>query len=356
MTADVGARVVTFGELLLRLSPPPTERLFQSPKLSAGFGGSEANVAVGLAHLGVRADYVTVVPDNPVGDAAVRAVRAEGVDTRWVVRGGERMGLYFVEPGVDLRAARVVYDRRDSAFAHLGRDAVDWSQVLNGASWLHGSGITPALGAGPAALFASALAGARAAGARISVDLNYRPLLWRGADPRAVVQPLVADVDLLIANQSSAQAMLGVTAEGSPSSVGDMARALAGGLTKRTGCRTVAVTRREVLSASEHGWSAALHDCVTGETWQSRRYQVRVVDRVGGGDSFAAALLYAMTRGWSGGAAVEFAAAASALKLTVPGDFNRVTLAEIEQVVRGEGPGSRGPATVAAPSHGGPRA
>jgi 2-dehydro-3-deoxygluconokinase len=320
-------RAVTFGELMLRLSPPGQERLFQSPELRAGFGGCEANVAVGLAHLGMRADYVTRLPDNAIGHAALHALQAEGVGTRWIALGGgsERMGIYFVEPGADIRASRVVYDRAGSAFAAITPEMVDWAKALQGAAWFHGSGITPALGEGPRAGLAAAIAAARSGRVRIGLDLNYRPGLWHGREPRAVIEPLVQGVDLLIGNRDAVRVMLGI--EGADDS-------LAPRLAQRYGCRRVALTRREVLSASEHGWSAALYDASSGGAWQSRRYQVRVVDRVGGGDSFAAALIAALAADRDPADAVQFAAAAGALKLTIPGDWNRATPEEIEQLVR----------------------
>src|SRR3989441_2006890 len=184
-------RVVTFGELLLRLSPPGEERLFESSDLVTCFGGAEANVAVALSHFGVRCDYVTRVPDNPIGDAGVAALAREGVGTEWIARGGERLGLYFVEPGADLRTMRVVYDRAGSAFARIEPRAVDWPRVLEGADWFHASGITLALGDGAAATLAGAVGCARAQGIRVSFDLNYREALWRDRDPRPLVEPLV---------------------------------------------------------------------------------------------------------------------------------------------------------------------
>ncbi len=319
------ARVVTFGELMLRLSPPGQERLFQSHTLRADFGGCEANVAVGLAHLGVRAAYVTRLPDSPIGHAALHALEAEGVDTGQVVLGGERMGIYFVEPGADMRTSRVIYDRAGSAFAGIAPSMVDWARALAGASWLHGSGITPALGEGPRGALAAAIDAARATGARISLDLNYRPALWQGRDPRAVIAPLVQGADLLIGNPDAVRAMLGVEAPDD---------SLAQRLAERCGCRRVALTRREVLSANEHGWSAVLYDAASRGAWSSRRYQVRVVDRVGGGDSFAAGLIAALAADRELADAVQFAAAAGALKLTIPGDWNRATPEEIEHLVR----------------------
>jgi 2-dehydro-3-deoxygluconokinase len=335
--APAAPRVVTFGELLLRLSPPGEERLLESPRLEAWFGGAEANVAVGLSHLGVRADYVTRLPDNPVGDAAVQALRAEGVGTDWILRGrgGERMGIYFVEPGADLRAMQVVYDRAGSAFARLDPDAFDWPAALDGARWLHVTGITPALGDGPAAALARAIACARAAGGnpRVSLDLNYREALWRGRDPRALIEPLAKQADVLIGNPAAVRAMLGVEADSDALATPERARRLADGLAERFGCRFVALTRREILDAREHGWSAVLYDTATGSLAQSRRHQVRVVDRVGGGDSFAAGLIAALLLGRAPPEALEFAVATGALKLLSPGDFSRVTTDDVERLL-----------------------
>jgi 2-dehydro-3-deoxygluconokinase len=328
-------RVVTFGELMLRLSPPGQERLFQSPQLRTFFGGSEANVAASLAHFGVRSDYVTRVPANAVGDAAVAAMRAEGVGTRGMLRGGDRLGIYFVESGADLRALRVAYDRAGSSFSQLDPGEYDWDGILGGAHWLHLSGITPALGAGPARAAQEAADAARAAGVRLSIDLNYRPTLWTGRDPQPVTRALVAGCDLLIGNPGAVRAMLGVGPQASHLAESDEAlRASAEAIAGELGCRSVALTRREVVSASEHGWSAALFDPASGTLHRSRRWQVQVVDRVGGGDSFAAALIHATLAGRGPDDALQFATAASALKLTIPGDFNRVTADEVDNLLQ----------------------
>lgn len=325
-------RVVTFGELLLRLSPPGEERLFESGQLVSFFGGAEANVAVALSHLGVRCDYVTRVPENPIGEAAIAALQREGVGTEWIQRGGgevgDRLGIYFVEPGADLRTMQVVYDRAGSAFARIEASDFDWPRVLAGAAWLHVSGITPALGDGPAAVLAGAIARAHAQGTPLSFDLNYREALWRGRDPRPVIEPLARGAAVLIGNPAALPAMLGVNAEGD-------ALVTAEGLAQRLGARRVALTRREILGPREHAWSAVLYDADQRRAAQSRRHRVRVVDRVGGGDSFAAALIARLLAGRDTPAeALEFAVAASALKLTVPGDFSRASVTEVEALLR----------------------
>jgi 2-dehydro-3-deoxygluconokinase len=328
-------RVVTFGELMMRLSPPGQERLFQSPQLRTFFGGSEANVAASLAHFGVRSDYVTRVPANPVGDAAVAAMRAEGVGTRGMLRGGDRLGIYFVESGADVRALRVVYDRAGSSFAKLDPSEYDWDGILGGADWLHLSGITPALGDGPARAAQEAVDTACAAGVKVSVDLNYRAALWTGRDPQPVTSALVKGCDLLIGNPGAVRTMLGVGPDaGHLAESDDALRASAEAIAGELGCKAVALTRREVVSASEHGWSAALFDPCTGTLHRARRWQVQVVDRVGGGDSFAAALIHATLAGRAPADALEFATAASAIKLTIPGDFNRVTADEVDALLQ----------------------
>lgn len=325
-------RVVTFGELMLRLSPPGQERLFQSPQLRTFFGGSEANVAASLAHFGERSDYVTRLPAGPVGDAALAALRAEGVGTRGVLRGGDRLGIYFVEPGADIRALRVVYDRAGSAFSQLDPAELDWDALLGGADWLHLSGITPALGEGCAQAARQAAEAARLRKVKVSIDLNYRPALWIGRNPVPVIRDLVRGADLLIGNPGAVQAMLDVgPGEGAPDEV---LRATSRAVARELECRMVALTSRKVISASEHAWSATLYDPFGDTLAQSRRWQVRVTDRVGGGDSFCAALIHALLRGGQLGDALQFATAASALKLTIPGDFNRVTAAEVDALLQ----------------------
>ncbi len=331
------SRVVTFGELMLRLSPPGHERFFQSPALRSWFGGSEANVAASLAHLGLPSDYVTQLPNSAIGDAALAALRAEGIGVTDVIRGGSRLGIYFVEAGADVRPMRVVYDRAHSAFSELVPDEIDWDRILVGASWLHLSGITPALGDGPARAAASAARVARDLGIRVSVDLNYRPALWAGRDPRPLVRPIVERCELLIGNPRAVTEMLGVELPQLGDDDREAVRQTAERLRDELGCERVAVTRRDLVSASEHGWSAILHDGRTGELHASRRYQVRVVDRVGGGDSFAAALIFALLGQRAAADALAFATAASALKLTIPGDFNRVTVDEVEQLLESPG-------------------
>ena len=336
-------KVVTFGELLLRLSPPGFERLFQSPVLSATFGGGEANVAASLAHFGLESCYVTCLPPHAIGDAGVRALRAEGVDTTHVVRAGQRVGVYFAETGASQRAGTVVYDRAASAISEIAPDAVKWDDVMQGAAWFHVTGITPALGARATAATAAALAAAKRAGARVSVDLNYRKKLWSEAQAQATMRPLMRDVDVVIANEEDLQAVLGVDVAGADvaSGVLDVAayREAAARVTREFGPSIVAVTLRESLSASDNGWSAVLWDARNATLHQSQRYVVRLIDRIGGGDSFSAGLIYATLAGRPLDAALRFAVAASALKQTIPGDINRVTVAEVDALAGGDASG-----------------
>lgn len=336
-------KVVTFGELMLRLSPPGFERLLQSPVLGATFGGGEANVAVSLAHFGLESCFVTRLPTHAVGEAALRSLRAEGVRTEFIQRGGSRVGIYFAEPGASQRASTVVYDRAHSSIAEMQPGTVDWAGVFEGAAWFHVTGITPALGASAAACTREAVVAARAAGARVSVDLNYRQKLWTEAEARETMRPLMASVDLLIANEGHLLSMLGLEAHG-PGGTAEQpdlsgCRDVADRVTREIGPEMVAITRRESLSASDHGWSAALWDGRFGAFHQSQRYVVRLVDRIGGGDGFAAGLIYALLIGRAPEAALRFAVAAGVLKQTIPGDFNRVSVAEVDALAEGDASG-----------------
>ena len=335
--------VVTFGELLLRLSPPGFERFFQSPVLSATFGGGEANVAASLAQFGLHSRYVTALPKHAIGDAGLRALRAEGIDTSHVVRSGDRVGIYFAEAGASQRASTVIYDRARSAISDLDPGAVAWDAVMEGASWFHVTGITPALGDKAIESTKAAVAAARRAGAKVSVDLNLRKKLWSEAKAQATMKPLMRDVNVVVANEEDLQTVLGVTVEGADVTKGtlDIAgyRAAAERVTREFGPTLVAVTLRESHSASDNGWSAVLWDGDTGTLHHSQHYDVRLVDRIGGGDSFAAGLIYGMVTGRSLEASLRFAVAASALKQTIPGDMNRVTVAEVDALAKGDATG-----------------
>jgi 2-dehydro-3-deoxygluconokinase len=333
-------KTVTFGEIMLRLSPPGFERFFQSPVLQATFGGGEANVAVSLAHFGLESYYVSRVPANPIGDGAIRALRAEGVRTEFVQRGGHRLGIYFAEAGASQRASTVVYDRTGASVAAIKPGEIAWNEVFAGAGWFHVTGITPALGPGLADTTREALATAREAGARISMDLNYRAKLWTKERAREAMRPLAAMVDLLIANEEDIQACLGLDVHGADIVGGQLDvtgyRDVAARVAREFGVKQVAITLRESHSASRNGWSAIIYDGPTGGVFQSPHYEVTLVDRIGGGDSFAAGLIYALATGRAPEPALRFAVAASALKQTIPGDFNRVTAAEVDRLALGD--------------------
>ena len=337
------ATVVTFGEIMLRLSPPGFERFLQSPVFSATFGGGEANVAVSLAHFGLDSQYVTALPKHAIGDAAIKALRAEGVRTDHVVRSGDRVGIYFAESGASQRASAVIYDRAHSSISAMKADAVDWNGVMSGADWFHVTGITPALGANGAEATQAAIAAARAAGVRVSVDLNFRKKLWTEARAREVMGPMMRQVDVVIANEEDLQSVLGIHVEGTDVTRGQLNiesfRHAAERVTRDFGPRMVAITLRESVSASDNGWSAALWDASGGTMHRSQRYDVRLVDRIGGGDSFAAGLIYGLVTGRKPEASLRFAVAASALKQTIPGDFNRVTVDEVDRLAGGDASG-----------------
>jgi 2-dehydro-3-deoxygluconokinase len=343
VTVSGALRVVTFGEIMLRLSPRPVERLLQSPTLSATFGGGEANVAVSLAHFGLESVYVTALPAHAIGDAAVRALRAEGVRTDFIVRSGHRVGIYFAETGASQRASTVIYDRAHSSISELGVDAIQWSGVLTGAAWFHVTGITPALGASAAESTRRAIEAARAAGARVSFDLNFRRKLWTEAEAQRVVAPLLRHVDVLVANEEDLQSVLGIHVAGADVASGRLAhegfREAAERVTRDFGPRQVAITLRESFSASDNGWSGLLWDADGRQMIASQRYDIRVVDRIGAGDSFAAGLIYGLITGRSPEKALRFAVAASALKHTIPGDFNRVSVEEADRLAGGDASG-----------------
>jgi 2-dehydro-3-deoxygluconokinase len=336
-------KVVTFGEIMLRLSPPGFERLLQSPLLVATYGGGEANVAVSLAQFGLDSYYVTRLPSQAIGDGAIRVLRAEGVRTDFVLRGGDRVGIYYAETGASMRASTVIYDRARSAISELEPGTVKWGPIFEGAGWFHTTGITPALGANAAACTKEALEAARAAGARTSVDLNFRKKLWTEKQAQAVMRPLMPLVDVVIANEEDIQSVLGLHVEGTDVTTGQLNleayHAVAREITTTFGCSQVAITLRESLSASDNGWSAVLYDKSADAFHRSQHYDVRLVDRIGGGDSFAGGLIYGLATGRTPEASLRFAVAASALKQTVPGDFNRVSVAEVDRLGAGDASG-----------------
>ncbi len=335
--------VVTFGELMLRLTPPGYERFLQSPIFRATFGGAEANVAVSLANFGIESHYVTRLPSHDIGTAAVRALQAEGVRTDYILRGGDRIGVYFTEVGASQRPSSVIYDRARSAISEMEPGSVPWTEVLSTASWFHCTGITPALGPKATACTREALECAKALGVPVSIDLNYRRKLWSEVEAQRVIRPLMALIDLVIANEEDIQSVLGLTVPGADVTQGvlhvDGYRDVAERVSREFGVSRVAITLRESRSASQNGWSAVLFEATSGVFHQGQRYDVTVIDRLGAGDSFAAGLIYGLITGRPADAALRFAVAASALKHTIPGDFNRTTVAEVDRLAAGDASG-----------------
>ena len=336
--------VVTFGETMLRLAPPGFERLLQSPQFMATFGGGEANVAVALAGFGNPARYVTLLPEaNPIADALFGQLRSFGVDITGIVRRKGRMGLYFVEPGANQRPSKVFYDRENSAIALSKPGDIEWKKVFEDATWLHVTGITPALSQSAADLAMEGLQAARTSGLTISCDLNYRRNLWKYGKRATDVMPAVFRLtDIGIANEEDCQAALGIHTDASVSSgrleTGEY-RALAEKvLGAYPNLKMLAITLRESKSASHNGWSACLHDRT--QFLLSRHYEITdIVDRVGAGDCFAAGLIFGLLNLSGRQEALEFAAAASCLKHSIPGDFARLTRQEVEQLLAGDGSG-----------------
>lgn len=336
-------KIVTFGEIMLRLAPLGFERFLQTPQFVATFGGAEANVAVALSTFGLPATFVTVLPANPIADAAVGELSRLGVDTSHIVRAAGRLGVYYLEVGANQRPSRIVYDRDHSVMALAKAGDISWKHVFEGTSWFHISGITPALSSSAADLALESVRQARAAGLTVSCDLNYRKNLWKwGKTAREVMPELVKSADVLIANEEDVQAALGMEAAVDVES-GQLDRAqyekLAGRvLSAYPNLRAIAITLRESFSASHNGWSAGLHD---GQRFlTSRRYEItHIVDRVGAGDCFAAGLIYGILNGLSSQETLEFAVAASCLKHSIPGDFSRVTVAEANALLQDGGSG-----------------
>jgi 2-dehydro-3-deoxygluconokinase len=335
-------RVVTFGEIMMRLATPGHQRFSQATGLELTYGGGEANVAVSLANYGLDAAFMTKLPANPFGDAAVRELRGLNVDTSHISRGGDRIGIYFLETGASQRASVVVYDRQGSSIAQLKPGELAWDEILDGAEWFHFTGITPALGPDVAEATKQAVRAAKAAGCTVSCDLNYRRKLWSPEQAQETMAPLMEFVDVAIGNEEDADKVFGISAQGADVAGGSVAAAgyeeVACELASRFDLKTVAVTLRESRSADDNGWSAMmLHD---GEVHRSRAYDVHIVDRVGGGDSFAAGLIYGLASGtYSPAEALEFAVAASCLKHSISGDFNLVSRDEVESLMGGDGSG-----------------
>ena len=334
-------RVVTFGEIMLRLAPNGYYRFFQNDQLQATFGGAEANVAVSLANFGMDACFVTKLPSHAIGQGAVDSLRAFGVDTSKIVRGGDRVGIYYLEKGASQRGSVCIYDRAGSAIQKATLEDFDWDAIFEGADWFHFTGITPALGENVAEICLAAAAKAKEMGLKVSCDLNYRAKLWSRQAAGETMARLAKYVDVCIANEEDAKDVFGIEAENTDIYGGKLDRegykSVAKQLCDRFGFEKVAITLRSSISASDNLWSGMLYD--GQEYYFAREYSLHIVDRVGGGDSFGAGLIYALMCGKTSAEAIEFAVAASALKHSIEGDFNRVSVGEVNKLAGGDGSG-----------------
>lgn len=338
------AKVVTMGEIMLRLSTPNNEKLIQADEFDVCYGGGEANVAVSLANYGHDAEFVTKVPDNPIGACAVAALRKMNVGTKYIAVGGERLGIYFLETGSAMRASNVVYDRAHSSISTATASDFDFDKIFQGADWFHFTGITPAVSDAAAELTKTALKAAKKAGVKVSCDLNFRKKLWSSEKAQKVMTNLMQYVDVCIGNEEDAEKVLGFKPGSTDVTSGDLK--LSGyqdifkQMVEKFHFEYVVSSLRVSHSASDNGWSACIYSRDTQEFYHSREYHITpIVDRVGGGDSFAAGVICGMLDQKDFKAALEFGVAASALKHTIPGDFNLVTRAEVENLVGGDGSG-----------------
>lgn len=334
-------KVVTFGEIMMRLQPPSYERFLQAKSFDVVFGGGEANVAVSLAQFGVEASFVTKLPDNEIGDACFNEIRKWGVDTSFIARGGERLGLYFCEKGFSQRASKVIYDRAYSAISQARFEDFNWDEIFQGVEWFHFTGITPALSKSCADIVMKACQVAKSMGITVSCDLNYRKKLWSKDKAAQVMEPLMQYVDVLIANEEDAESIFSIKATGNDVLLGqlneDGYKDVCKQLVNRFGFDKVAITLRESVLASQNNWSAILYS--EGQFYTSRKYNISIIDRVGGGDSFGAGLIYSILKGYENADMIEFATAASCIKHTIEGDFNIASVKEVQQLMMGDGSG-----------------
>ena len=335
------AKVVTFGELMLRLAPEGYYRFMQAESFGATYGGAEANVAVSLSNYGLDTAFVTKLPSHQIGDAAVNSMRRYGVDTRQIVRGGERIGIYYLEKGASQRPSLVIYDRAHSSIQEADVNDFDWDVIFEDAEWFHFTGITPALGENVAKICENACKVAKKKGIKISCDLNYRKKLWSKEQAGKVMGQLMDYIDVVIANEEDAADVFGITADDTDVTAGVIDtkgyESVATQLCQRFDLEKVAITLRKSISASDNKWSALLYD--GNAFYQSREYDMHIVDRVGGGDSFGAGLIYAQMQGFDCQKTIEFAVAASCLKHSIEGDFNQVSVEEVLKLAEGDGSG-----------------
>lgn len=334
-------KVVTLGEIMLRLSTPDYKRFVQADSFDVTYGGGEANVAAALCNYGLNGTFVTKIPNNPIGQSAINHLRRYGVDTQFIVRGGDRLGIYFLETGASMRASQVVYDRAGASIAQVEVNEFDFDKIFEGASWFHTTGITPALSDKAAAVAEAALQHARSKGITTSIDLNYRKKLWSKEKAREVMTRLCQYVDVCIGNEEDADTSLGFKAKDTDVTKGELNldgfKDVFRQMKEKFGFKYIASSLRESHSASDNGWSALVYD--GNEFYHTREYDVRIIDRVGSGDSFASGFIYGLVTGMPMAEAAEFGVAASALKHTIPGDLNHATLAEVKDLMKGDGSG-----------------
>jgi 2-dehydro-3-deoxygluconokinase len=334
-------KIVTLGEIMLRLSTPDFKRFVQADSFDVTYGGGEANVCAALCNYGLKGTFVTKVPNNAIGQSAINHLRRYGVDTKFIARGGDRLGIYFLETGAAMRASQVIYDRAGASIAEAEISDFDFNKIFEGADWFHTTGITPALSDRCTALAEAALKFARSKGITTSIDLNYRKKLWSKEKAREVMTRLCQYVDVCIGNEEDAETTLGFKAEGTDVTKGELNiegyESVFKQMRDKFGFKYVASTLRESYSASDNGWSALVYD--GKEFYHTRQYEVRIVDRVGSGDSFASGFIYGLVTGMTMKDAAEFGVAASALKHTIPGDLNHATLNEVKDLMKGDASG-----------------
>ena len=334
-------KIVTFGEIMMRMTAPGYKRFEQCENLDITYGGGEANVAVALSNYGFEGEFVTKLPNNAWGQAAINHLRRYGVKTDNIVRGGDRIGVYYVEMGAAMRPSQVLYDRAHSAIAEASADEFDFDRILDGADWFHTTGISPAISDSAAEITLKALKAAKAKGVTTSIDLNFRKKLWTAEKAQTVMTELCKYVDVCIGNEEDAEKCLGFKAAKSDVTKGELDmegyKSVFAQMKEKFGFKYIATTLRESYSAFDNGWSAAVYD--GKEFYRTRKYNIHIVDRVGGGDSFASGFIYGILSGKDMKDAAEYAAAASALKHTIPGDMNHVTVSEVENLLKGDGSG-----------------
>ena len=336
-------KVVTFGELMLRLAPEGYLRFIQSNKFEATFGGAEANVAVSLANYNQDVSFVSKLPNNEIGQMAINSLRQYGVNTSNVVRGGNRVGIYYCEKGASQRPSKVIYDRANSSIALASKEDFDWNEIFKDSDWFHFTGITPALSKEVAEITLEACKAAKEKGIVVSCDLNFRKKLWSNKEANETMSKLCKYIDICIANEEDAKDVFGIEAKDTDINSGKLNKegyvSVAEQLSQRFNFKYVAITLRESISANDNNWSAMLYNAKEGKAYFSKKYAIHIVDRVGGGDSFGAGLIYALRNSYKDQDAIEFAVAASCLKHSIEGDYNLVSLEEVKALANGDASG-----------------